>query len=348
MKKRPKMRAGFVQTLVYYDEPILALLENRKGTYLLAYALGAGAVAMADPYIAKPVAKSLLDSYLQQKVDLSFVMRDKRTGEPFIFDWSEFEDEVVMTPAEMVSDDYKSLLPEPGFFARNHTEAFLGKTIVSLVKHAYKIDGGWSASDFSRFYSKLADLYSLFSYLGDLRSSKSIVSNGLAATVSRYPWQGGGSYLGFFRDIATESRDDYPLQVSKIQYASPGQIEVKGVAESLYQIDALIGVFDHAKSHLAEIYRELRATLERDGVLGTDATDFSHASVGAIATSRADALLREMQTVDVDAVRDACEGREVAFAKIAMAIYRRGLDFHRFHAEGRMQLPDRRDGISGL
>lgn len=342
------MRASFVQTLVYYDEPILALLQNRKGTYLLAYVMADEALHMEDPYIAKPVSKPLLDAYLQQKVDLSFVMRDKRTGEPFIFDWSEFEDEIIMSPAEMVVEDYDKYLPEVGFFARNHTESFLGKTIVSLIRHSYKIDGSWSAGDFSRFYSKLADLYSLFSYLGDLKSSKSIVANGLSATVSKYPWQGGGSYLSFFRDIATESRDDYPLQVSKIQYASPGQIEVKGVAESLFQIDALIEVFDRAKPNLSVTYRELRATLERDGVLGTDALSFSHPSVGAMAVGRADALLREMQTVDVDAVRDACEGREVAFAKLAMAIYRRGLDFHRFHAEGRMRVPERPAGSLGM
>lgn len=340
MRKRPKMRASFIQTLVYYDEPLLALLQNRKGTYILAYAMDENATDLKDPYLAKPVSKPLLDAYIQQKADLNFVMRDKRTGEPYIFDWAEFDNEALLYPAEQITDDYTQFYPEPGFFSRNHTEPFLNRSIASLVKHAYRIDGRWSAADFSRFYAKLADLYAIFSYLGELRRDKSIVSNGLSSTVSRYPWQGGGSYLGFFREVAAESREDYPLQVSRIQYASPGQIEVKGVQDSLTQIDNLITHFGSVKADLSHTYRELRSILERDGALGSDALTFSNGAITAMALSRADTILEEMRAFDVEIIRDACSDKPVPYAKLAMAIYRRGLDLHRFHAEGRVQLPE--------
>lgn len=338
MKQRRRMRASFVQTLVYYDGPVLALLQNRKGSNVLAYVIREDIEGYSEPYIAKLTNEKILADYLEQRVDLSYLMRAKG-GEPYLFDWANFDDEVVMVPAEEVIENIEDVLPPAGIFSRNHTEAIKGLTVTSLVSHAFKIDGRWSANDFSRFYSKLADLYSLFSYLDEMRDSTGPLAQKLVDKIAKYPWQRGGSYLGFFRDIASESRDEYPLQVSKIKYASPGQIEVKGVKSSLDHIDSLVLTFDKLKPGLSTTYQELRGILERDGVLGSDDKDFSLRPVANSAKERADKLLSSMGVADTDAVLTACQNHLVTYSKIAMAIYRRGEEFHKFHAEGRMQLP---------
>lgn len=340
MKIRNRLRAAYVQTLVHFDEPILALLQNRKGTHLLAYAIPGEVDGFEQPYIAKAVTDKVFKDYLDQKVDLNFVMMHPRAGAPYIFDWDQLEDEVLMQPIEAITDNYSEYLPGKGFFSRNHTERFSGETVTSLTRHEYKIDGRWSASDFSRFYAKLADLYALFSYLSDLKSYVRPLGQALDDRIAKYPWQGGGSYLGFFRDIASDASDDYPLQVSKIKYASPGEIEVKGVAKSLEQIDSLVETFQEDRQEMLENYRELRGILERDGVLGSDDRSFSAPALAEMARARADKLMSRMIASDSTAIRDACAGHMVTYSKIAMAIYRRGEDLHRFYAEGRMRLPD--------
>ncbi|WP_395387684.1 hypothetical protein [Mesorhizobium ciceri] len=324
---------------MYYDGPILALLQDRQGNNIVAFAVSDEVEGFDEPFIAKSTSPKLLSDYLRQRIDLSYLMRERRGGEPYMFDWAKFEDEVQLIPAEAVVENVSELLPSPGFFARNHTEQFKGIKVSSLTSHSYRIDGRWSANDFSRFYAKLDDLYSLFSYLGEVRDASGPLAQNLVEKIAKYPWQRGGSYLGFFKDIAAGAKEDYPLQVSKIKYASPGVIEVKGVYSSLTQIDALIGIFDSKKSDLSTLYRELHGILDRDGVLGTDNKDFSNKATERMAVERSDSLLAGLGVADPEAVKDACQNHFVPYAKIALAIYRRGEDFHRFHAEGRMRLP---------
>jgi len=338
MKQRHRMRASYIQTLIYYDGPVLALLQNRRGTKVLAYVIRDEIDGFDDPYLAKPTSDKLLDAYLDQKVDLSYVMNSARGGEPFIFDWSKFKDEVLMQPIETITDDVEYLIPHAGIFARNHTEKIQGISVTALISHAYKIDGRWSANDFSRFYAKLADLYSLFSFLDEMKDRSTTFKANLSGKIAKYPWQGGGSYLGFFRDLASESREEYPLQVSKIKYASPGEIEVKGVESSLGHIDSLVRVLDKNKPELSVIYKELRGILERDGVLGADEKDFSVKALEYQAKGLSDKLLAGVGVQDPTLISDACQDHIVTYSKIALAIYRRGDEFQKFHEEGRMRL----------
>ncbi|MBA4223372.1 MAG: hypothetical protein C0458_21800 [Methylobacterium sp.] len=115
---------------------------------------------------------------------------------------------------------------------------------------------------------------------------------------------------------------------------------MKGVAEPLKQIDELVEIFQGDKQEMQDSYRELRGILDRDGVLGSDDRDFSVPALADMARERADKLMSRMITTDSTAIRDACAGHMVTYAKIAMAIYRRGDDLHRFYAEGRMRLPE--------
>lgn len=339
--RRNNMRASFVQTLVYFDEPILALLQNRKGMNVLAYVVRDGVHGFTDPYIAKPTNEKLLGAYFDQKIDLSYLMHETKGGKPYIFDWDKFDDEVIMEPVEEVVKDYESLLPPPGIFSRNHTERRKNITVTSLIAHAFKIDGRWSAGDFSRFYAKLADLYAIFSFVDEMKGS-AFLAQKLSDKIAKYPWQRGGSYVGFFKDIASESREEYPLQVSKIKYASPGEIEVKGVKTSLDHIDSLVIKLDGSKADLSTTYKELRGILERDGVLGTDDQDFSVRPVADLAKTRASKLLAGLGIEEPSTILKACDDHLVTYSKIALAIYRRGEEFHRFHAEGRMRLPSSR------
>jgi hypothetical protein len=338
--RRNNMRVSFVQTLVYFDEPVLVLLQNRKGTKVVAYIVRDEIEGFKDPYIAKVASEKWLSAYFDQTIDLSYLMSDPKSR-PYIFDWESFGEEVVMQPAEEVVEDYSKLLPPPGIFARNHTERRKDIFVTSLIAHAFKIDGRWSAGDFSRFYRKLADLYALFSFVDEIKTSNALAKK-LSDNIAKYPWQRGGSYVGFFKDIASESREEYPLRVSRITYASPGEIEVRGVKSSLDQIDALVNTLDSDKADLKVTYNELKGILERDGVLGTDALDFSARPVSASAKVRAGKLLACMGIAEPETILQACENHLVTYSKIALAIYRRGEDFHRFHAEGRMRLPSSR------
>jgi hypothetical protein len=292
---------------------------------------------LKEPYVAKVTSDRILDLYLDQKVDLSYVMRSPRAGAPYVFDWSSFDDEVMMVPAEVVVDDVDELLPGPGYFARNHTETYRSGVASLLVHHAYMIDGNWSAKDFSRFYSKIDDLYSIFSFLDDIKDGYGAINTSLSDKIAKFPWKRGGSYFGFFRDIVADTRDEYPLKVSKILYASPGQIEVRGVKEPLDQIDALLPVMQASSQTLTKVYNDLHGILTRDKVLGSDARDFSNAATARMSNARATILLKGMGITDPERIKSACQGHSVLYAKIALAIFRRGEEFYRFYEEGRMR-----------
>lgn len=341
MKPRRRLQATYVQTLIYYDEPRLALLQNTKGSPIVAYPIDVNIKGCAEPFIAKLTTNNLFMQYIDQKIDLRFLFISPRGGDPYVFDWVKSDKPVYLRPAETVLDHPGDFLPDSGIFARNHTEPLVGTKVASVVRYQYLIDGRWSASDFSRFYAKLSDLYSIFSYLDEVKNATGALSRVLAETIANYPWQGGGSYLNFFKDITATARDEYPLQVSRIQYASPGEIEVKGIPESLVHIDRIVAVFDVEKEMLVETYKRLRRLLERESLLSSDQKDFSNKATAEIATKAADELLVKMEVADTETIKRACRSHMVTYSKIAMAIFRRGEDLHKFHQEGRMSIPNR-------
>src|SRR5258708_133335 len=79
-------------------------------------------------------------------------------------------------------------------------------------------------------------------------------------------WRGGGSYLGFYDDLMERNRllSLSPLEVAKIQYASPGVISLRGDRKVLSDINDIIEVFDEKWEQLALTYKNIHGTLQKE------------------------------------------------------------------------------------
>jgi hypothetical protein len=330
-------KAKFVQTLVFYDGPQLILLSAANGHHLLAAAVEKEGYQY--PFFACEIRDRLFQKYLDGKVDLHYVFRSSDVSKHYFFDYFKINNSEVSLKRASIDDiKNESYYPSPGFFSRDHTHSVDRQVLVSADKQIFNIDGSWEAQDFSRFYAKISDLYSFIAVTADLgKSANKFDTKRISTFVNRYFWRGGGSYVGFYNDISSEVQSQYPLRVSRIQYASPGQIELIGNSDNFQKLGNVISIFDVNKDSIKESYRKIYAILRKEKLLGEYAE--SKFSSDAIETQTQKECFSLAEKIGLDNYRqlfDISDNNTLLFCKIVLSFYRRAKDFHQFHEEGRM------------
>ena len=197
----------------------------------------------------------------------------------------------------------------------------------------------WGASDFSIFHGKMSDLYALFGVLE--RLADSAVERGFVRqTIQDRFWQGGGSYVGFYDSLVTRNKllQLMPLEIARIQYASPGELVLRGDAQALINITDILDVFDENWLDLHKSYREIRKILVKERLLSAKPTaSFSNEAVEQFVLKRTIEFASELRLENVDKIRSACDGNTLVFCKVVLSIFRRANELYKFHAEGRVQ-----------
>jgi hypothetical protein len=233
--------------------------------------------------------------------------------------------------------------PQVGFFSRSHTNQF-NKIEKSGTIKIYKIDGKWGANDFSNFHGKMADLYALFGVLERLDGVHSNTERGfIRKTVQDRFWQGGGSYVGFYDSLMIRNRNLKlaPLAVDKINYASPGEIALRGNKNALSDISDIICVFSEKWDELEADYRNIYRTLRKAGLLSASpTTDFPSPAMRSFVKRRAKEFAEKMRIEQAEQLYEACDRNVLVYTKVVLSIYRRANEVYVFHAEGRIQRPD--------
>jgi hypothetical protein len=334
--------AKVIEDLVDYDGPQLLLLKTNRNRHMIAAAVRAA--DMDEPFFGCEVTDKTYDNYFDDRVDLHFVFRRAIGRFYYLFDLSKSEHDTVKL-IKMKSDEAEnpSFWPQVGFFARSHTTKFNRITAVSALK-SYKIDGKWGANDFSHFHAKMSDLYALFGVLDRLDGQNSQTEMGfIKKTIQERFWQGGGSYVGFYDSLLTRNRllNLAPLEVARIQYASPGEISLRGNKSALSEISDIISVFDTKWDRLMWSYRNIRSVLRKEKLLRARPTaHFSSASTREFVKKATREFADEMQLERVEEIFAACDHNVLVFAKVILSIFRRGNELYKFHAEGRVQRLD--------
>lgn len=330
-------RATFVQTLVYYDGPQVMLFKSDRGFPSVGVAVGE-----PDEQHYALFVTEMLDAtwrrYLAQKVDLRYLFRDGSKRRYFA-DWLTLDSQrLALSRADDVQND-SSLIPDAGFWARDHTvEVHSGaQSAESLTSFA--IDGTWDASDFSRFYGKIADLYAL-SAIATKSSTGTVTGHARDAVkqiIRNSSWRGGGSYVGFYDSIFAKVDDLLPLRVSKIAYASPGTIDLKGSLEPLEDVARIVESFGADSGEIAASYKFVDKVLQREGLKKASPGDaFSSESIRASVLHHSFKMTRQLGIEDPDALLELCGDNVLIFSKIALSFFRRARDLYAFHAEGRV------------
>lgn len=346
-KTIPGAYAQYVQTLVEYDGPQVVLLESRKGGLFVCVPIDEAVEGFDLPFLAAGVSKTDFKAYLEEAYDLNYLMEYKSTLRTYVVDISktkhnkkENKEFFSLKFVEKIHADRRKYLPDQGFFARNHTSEYKEPQPEGVITHTYYIDGRWTTADFSRFYARLSDLYAIYA-IAEISDDNLIAEEKLESAITSYTFKGGGSYRNSFKDIGKASNDNYPLKVSRIQYASPGRIDVRGIEAPLTLVDAIIDGFDSESDRLKEAAKQLYLTLQRDGALGNRNLKFSNKASEAYALKLAGTILGILKLPNAEKLLHICADRPVVFAKLALALYRRAVSISKFYEEGRVSLTPR-------
>jgi hypothetical protein len=331
--------ARVVEELVNYDGPQLLLLKTNRNRHMLATAVRHQ--GMEEPFFGGEITDKTYDRYFDEKADLHFAL-DRAIGKNYyLFDFSGAKDDTVklqrVKPEDVSNPGY---WPQIGFFSRSHTTAF-NRAQIAFTIQSYKIDGKWGASDFSHFNTKMSDLYGLFGVLDRLEGAHSATERGfIRQTIQERFWQGGGSYVGFYDSLIDRNRllKLAPLEVAKIQYASPGEIALRGNKHVLAEISDILEVFDEKRDKLAWTYRNIHGTLRKEGLLSAGPkTQFSTNATREFVRKVTWDFADEMRLERVNDIYEACNRNPLIFAKVILSIFRRADELYTFHAEGRVQ-----------
>tara|TARA_R110002020_G_scaffold467027_5_gene690235 strand:+ start:1453 stop:2469 length:1017 start_codon:yes stop_codon:yes gene_type:complete len=331
--------AVFEAVLVYMDEPQLVTLVAQK-TRIVAVAIPYDNVNSAM-FLAVSVAQKDWEKYLDGTVDLRYLFTVPTVRTTYYFDLCLMKNsKLMMTPWE--GDIEERYLPAPRFFSSNHTESYLADDRATDPEHLV-IDGEWELTDFGQFQQKFADIYAfvISSQNWQDESTPYDVRRAIQLAFLNRPFQGGFSYVHLFRDLAENIPRSDKLNLSKIQYASPGSVEIKGKAEIFTEMHEIIQNFLSNKDALRKDYNSFHKFLSERNYLKMSGDAYGQ---GDAATSYIHQLSRnlaeKMLAPDYDVVRNLSSNNALVCAKIVLAFYRRLSDASMYFAQGRVTYPD--------
>ena len=331
--------AKVIEELVDYDGPQLLLLKSNRSHYMLATAIQRQ--DMDEPFFGCELRDKTYDLYFEQKADLHFAFARAFGRNYYFFDLAEADKQTVkLTNAKTTEVDNLAYWPQIGFFARSHTTSY-NRAPTTASTRSFKIDGVWAANDFSHFHAKMSDLYALFGVLERLEGTHSATERSfIRQTINDRFWQGGGSYVGFYDSLFSRNRDLKlaPLDVAKIQYASPGEITLRGNKKALSDVSDILSVFEEKWDDLAWTYRSIRGSLRKEGLLSAEPNaQFSTPAARDFIKKTTREFAENMNIDHIDEIYEACDSNTLVFAKVILSIFRRANELYIFQAEGRVQ-----------
>jgi hypothetical protein len=296
------------------------------------------------PFFGCEITDKIYNDYFDQTADLHYAFQRAIGKNYYFFDLSSAKDDTVaLQKAKPDEIDNAAYWPQVGFFSRSHTTRY-NRLVASGEVKTFKIDGRWGTNDFSHFHGKMADLYALFGVLDRLGGSHDATERGfIRKAIQERFWQGGGSYVGFYDTLMVRNRllNVSPLEVTRIQYASPGEIALRGDKRALSDINDILEVFDEKWSELFGSYKNIRGTLRKERLLrARPSARFSSPSMRIFVRDATREFAEEMRLERIGEIYEACDRNALVFAKVILSIFRRANELYTFHAEGRIQRLD--------
>ncbi|MER9449649.1 hypothetical protein [Mesorhizobium sp. M0254] len=331
--------AIFDAVLVYLDEPqIVTLISQKTRVVAIAIPYENPNIAM---FHATTVAEKDWERYLSGTVDLRYLFTFPTVRVHYYFDLHALEDgKIMMSP--WIGDIGENYLPLPRFFSSNHTEEYKAN-IRATDRELLVIDGEWELTDFGQFQQKYSDIYAF------IIATKNWLDAGATLQTKRRvkdaflnrPFQGGFSYVHLFRDLSNNVSRPDQLNLSKIKYASPGEVEIFGKEEIFEEIHQIIPNFLHKRERLQEDYRTFHQYLSENHYLRIHGDHYPKGDpTEAYMSGRARKLAVEMLAPNFDAVWDLTNGNALVASKVVLSFYRRLADAAAYFAQGRVAYTD--------
>ncbi|GCE90386.1 hypothetical protein MSKU15_1987 [Komagataeibacter diospyri] len=345
MKSR-RRKAKISNTLVYFDEPQLVTLSGSRNNKWIAVAVN-DIDDFKAPFFCVRIKSHDLQKYFEGKVDLLNLFKFSSTREYMCFDYGDISvenGEVYLNPI-IPQDDF---FPEEGFFSREHTEDIdfskegLSPSEESEDSYNVRIDGNWELPEFSSFGEKMSTVYSFLHSIRtleciSLQTRQETISK-LENTFSDHPWEGGFSYVHFYRDLYESIPQRDRLNVDKIQYASPGFIKLDGNRNTFDDLDDALNSMQKNYYNAHEKYSNLYQILRKSDLLRArhdEQTPTGTLQLQKIVADLLTAICNDISLRGLENIYKSCEENWITTAKIVMSYFRRLKKLFVFYSEGR-------------
>lgn len=285
-----------------------------------------------NPFFCCAAKEASLEKYFEGRADLSYVFETAYSGKYYFYDMDSEGKQKLFLATKTEAGNRSEYWPEDGFFVRSHTSNYrLDNFNTSTQK--FHIDGYWGPRDFATFNTKVSDLYALFDIADD--KDDKIRNANFRQSISHRDYQGGGSYLGVYKDMRNSGNR---LRMKEIQYASPGHISLSGNPRALSQISTIIDLFDEQFSEINEKAKLLYKLLTEEDLLGKpkDAS-FSNEAQEKMAETYATDLYNSMGLTESNWLLDRCSSNKLVYSKIVRSIYSRAKALWEYRREGRLK-----------
>lgn len=350
-KKISRRKAKINNILVWLEGPQLVTISGSRNSNWVGVAVDE-IDEMEYPFFCVRVTKKSLKKYFDGKVDLwglfSFPSQTSNDMREYMsFDYASINEkslEFFLNPV-VAKEDY---FPSKGIFADHNTENVdLTKEGLDIQnesedEYTVNIDGSWDLTEFSWFGNKVASVYSFLHCIRTLECAnddeRDKTIKRLKGTFVNHPWEGGFSYVHFYRDISSCVPANDRLEVKEIKYASPGHISLCGHRTTFDDLDdtikSMINKFYLARksySSLVDVLRKNKLLERKEDIKGS-------LQVQQIVSTLVKDVCHHMSLQGLDNIFESCDENWITTAKIVMSFYRRVKDLTDFYREGRAQV----------
>ncbi|MEN5278170.1 hypothetical protein ABE527_14615 [Brucella sp. TWI432] len=331
-----RRKAKYLDTLIYLDEPQLIALVSEKLPIL--------AIAVPDEdhevakFLATTVSQQNWESYLDGNTDLRFLFTYPRMRRLYYFDLHDLnsEGELFMTPASAsVPEEH---LPSPRLFSSEHTNDF---ELAARASDEEKliIDGEWEMPQFGEFYQKYSDMYAFLATLSNWSdpNKPKKMKDRIANTFRSKPFEGGSSYVHFYKELVNGLVREQRPSLESIQYNSPGVVNIHGEGFVFSDISSIVTTYITNRKEVIDAYGKLHKFLSDSKYLKMPGNQFGKDTPGAaFINASAKKLSDELSAIDFDAIHELTNQNALVTAKIILSLCRRVEDAAEYFAQGRM------------
>ncbi|EGR2468601.1 hypothetical protein V4V56_003875 [Vibrio mimicus] len=194
---------------------------------------------------------------------------------------------------------------------------------MELGKFNIELDKRWELRDLSVVTREYVQLYS-FMYVAQRVANEQYVD----LDFSTYPWCGGYSVVNFFQRSYGLTIEEHRLQVSRLQYASPGFIELTGVIDVAAQVATLVTTICGSALAINKTYDAIVRSYHRRKLGSLKIQDaesrLARSDIEFIReASKELAANFELTSEQINAIRKMTNNNELVQLKMLLAMYRR-------------------------
>ncbi len=221
----------FVCDLAFIEAPLLSLFRDARHNwfYLWCDTDGIG----RDRWLVFQVSRKAFAEYLSCVTSLRSILLTSKEVLCLETSWREPNESAAeeikrgRLLSKVSPEEISAYLPSPESFfdATLAPDISLSEQLLPK-RYGIAIGGDWFFGDLDRFSRAYAGLYGFF-YCTKPRLVSSI--RGRLSRALRAPWKGGFSRVNLFEGLARSVPSFHDLQIRKIQYASPGTVEIEAL-----------------------------------------------------------------------------------------------------------------------